>query len=1123
MTFRSLKIMLFSLIYLFALLGSGCDEEKKSTKDDTTEEVLCNVAELKCYHGDIYICTKSGQWELNEDCGELSICDLADDIPVCVDYNSILCTEGETYCQDNNVYTCSSKNFWEILAECNESQTCTFIDDVAVCKDNIISVCDIEEVKCENNKIYNCDEQGQWELLKECGEFELCEVAENQAKCVENIPVTCEEGKEVCIAGSAYKCDENGDWILKEMCIDGKECLLLNDVAECIEGVCEPGEEKCNEGNIFSCNEQNEWVLKEECSDGLGCAKTEDSVNCIKLGESCDNPVEFDTLPELVQGSTLTFINDIEPVCDNLLTSSGPDVVYKFTLGFRTLLTVVMVPSENTNKDMLMYLMDECTDSSNSCLAVADNPESGERESLSYINQQNNPIDLYLIVDGLDDTDKGDFALTFNTEDLSNGIMGETCESDVYCKAELFCNTELDLCTKQCNSSFDCEEGFNCVDVDGSDLTFKQCLNSNLLGKVENKDTCEFDWQCNSNLCYTNGSKSYCTKTCLPELLDCPRRMQCVQNVNAEYVCVEEQVGNGQLFDNCSSNGDCAFEYECVNNSCTVTQCLIDNDCPFSYIFEPDSNNDICWSCSDGSDCEEGYCVELKDGKFCSPKCSDDSDCVNDSSCTTVSGTNYGCVPELNLCSSGLRCANVVEGDNFCKLPHGKTGYSCKYNADCLKGICEQGICSLSCLNDSECICSDLQCGSNGHCKLDSSSVLTETESNNNFLNAQSILLNSSIRAELAFSDESDVDYYSFFADLGDVITIQTSMPCAYSIDTALELYNNNLEKIAENDDENLESGLYTSLIYPYIAEYSGKYYIKVSGSNQLVDGTGPYYLSIIKAERLPVGSICALDYNCEQGLLCSNEFKVCTKECDGENDCLEGFICAQVNNELSALNICISKTLTRKLEFGQTCKYNWQCENLNCFEDETKGNYCSKTCNNTNLLCPDNFECKNLLESDSGTNSENDSETNLETDFVCVMTTLKGDTCLNPFTINELSYSVNSDTTYFTNYFEIAVSCTSYANYGKDAIYQITIPKSKKITATVVPSDWDVSAYLIDSCVIAYEQDNCLAGSDILGKSGTEEIVWTNSSDTDVIVYLVIDASISNDYGAYELLTSIE
>jgi len=236
--------------------------------------------------------------------------------------------------------------------------------------------------------------------------------------------------------------------------------------------------------------------------------------------------------------------------------------------------------------------------------------------------------------------------LVNNSMVCGNGICsrGESCASD--CLVELFCSDGVDN------------------DVDG-------------LVDVNDSD-CDV---CGNGVCESSEDCFSCETDCL----------------DSGMVCCDSVALSGD----CCDNFDCAADYECVINVCTLISGFCgDGECDVNESCAVDCQSELY--CSDGVDNDVDGVIDLVDSDciVCGDGvCDDDESCTSCPSDCLNSSTHVCCygVPVLGDCCS----------DTFCP-----EGYACNVNTcelKCGNGVCQSGEncgnCPVDCLDNGEVCC----------------------------------------------------------------------------------------------------------------------------------------------------------------------------------------------------------------------------------------------------------------------------------------------------------------------------------------------------------------------------------------------------------------------------------
>jgi hypothetical protein len=92
----------------------------------------------------------------------------------------------------------------------------------------------------------------------------------------------------------------------------------------------------------------------------------------------------------------------------------------------------------------------------------------------------------------------------------------------------------------------------------------------------------------------------------------------------------------------------------------------------------------------------------------------------------------------------------------------------------------------------------------------------------------------------------------------------------------------------------------------------------------------------------------------------------------------------------------------------------------------------------------------------------------------------------------------------------------------GPEATYKISVPAGKKLTVTATPTtNWDVALGFVTNCAMA--GPSCVAATDKGYGGQPETLVWTNSGQAAVTVYVLVDSYIPSQYGPFVVLATIQ
>ena len=137
-------------------------------------------------------------------------------------------------------------------------------------------------------------------------------------------------------------------------------------------------------------------------------------------------------------------------------------------------------------------------------------------------------------------------------------------------------------------------------------------------------------------------------------------------------------------------------------------------------------------------------------------------------------------------------------------------------------------------------------------------------------------------------------------------------------------------------------------------------------------------------------------------------------------------------------------------------------------------------------------------------------------------MTTGAVDTCAQALDVSTAAMAaggttVTGDTTTYANNVEPATACTGYGNDGPDAIYQVTVPAGRVITAALTTS-WDAAIEIVQPCAMV---PTCLDGTDGTVGAGTETATFTTTAAG--TYFIVVDSYLPTVYGTYSLNVRVQ
>ncbi len=236
------------------------------------------------------------------------------------------------------------------------------------------------------------------------------------------------------------------------------------------------------------------------------------------------------------------------------------------------------------------------------------------------------------------------------------GTLGNDadCTRDDEC-ASLFCADPGDgrrRCLSPCRGDAGmCLAGEACAALPGA---CGACVAEAILADVRGLgESCEEADECRSSICYEDGGRSYCSRTCEADA-DCGTGYHC--RASSDVSMSRCAAGpRGDIGDPCLGNGDCA----------SLTFCAM--------------RLDQAWctrQCSDDDPCPEGFsCIAAGGTSVCAPDrglvgdaCAGDAECIS-GVCSDDGICTRSCGPDAP-CAVGLECQRVGDsGDAVCAAP----------------------------------------------------------------------------------------------------------------------------------------------------------------------------------------------------------------------------------------------------------------------------------------------------------------------------------------------------------------------------------------------------------------------------------------------------------------------
>lgn len=549
-----------------------------------------------------------------------------------------------------------------------------------------------------------------------------------------------------------------------------------------------------------------------------------------------------------------------------------------------------------------------------------------------------------------------------------------TCEIDGKCYKDGEVNP-FDGCS-ECNRDYSDNQWS--VRPDGSDCEFNPGFPGSGLcrdgfcggfGKCDNRayaqgpgNPCNYDSECATGRCYRLtdfaggfSSVAVCTGAC-EEDEDCPGDMLC--NYSNE------------------------FGYECMPlyTSTTVTPE------PLMADYKP---------CNIDEDCEGGLCLAYGSTTFCTKDCERSTgggiSLTACGSCGTCKDNGdelgfkykYFCVPEGsgtvgNSCQSGMDCKKGACYETYCTeacglitpCPGGyeclediyqegvkacidsdrlnmMDGASCMEDYQCASGFCQEfpsgKYCSRLCMDEP---CSFGDCVETGIVTIDTVLTLyeddgiTEIASNDNSGQGQLSSLSE-------FLKESGTYYMKVEGKTADVEGHYrfTAYESSSSAEMAL------IDEVEPNDSKDKAQAVELGTVVEAVLTPGDIDWYKVEITVE-TDKTLHLRTSTVPAiemscaldfltEHSEYGQTCKYDWECTSGLDCQQDLLTCTKECETDGDC-PGGVCYEYAEDV---RYCVPDYQYHVQPDGYVCNFLYDCENV-CYPDDLlRMYYCTTEC----------------------------------------------------------------------------------------------------------------------------------------------------------------------------------
>ena len=368
-------------------------------------------------------------------------------------------------------------------------------------------------------------------------------------------------------------------------------------------------------------------------------------------------------------------------------------------------------------------------------------------------------------------------------ESVGSGSLGDLCSDHADCASNLCVDG---VCTSPCERNNDCSEDGSWICEAGTVVTDSGSLTVNLC-QVAPPSSCTSDNNCSlPERCVAVHTPTEVNFVCGSANVggesgvSCSNHSDCAANLCLDGVCA----GPCQAAAHCPDEFSCNIEsvdlsgggtdqvsvcmppIPCLDgDACLVSEvCYVEREQNALASFCGDSNiggHGQGVACSEDLDCAANLCYEGRFNSYCTELCNNNNDCITGYECVVadvevlsgamVSAQLCRALPpdpcdEISDCSTGTTCGIVVNEaltalESVCIPNTGLgNGAACSVNEDCRSNVCLEGVCTVPCTSDSQCLgqqlCLDntvfvdsltgqfdlcqylepLQCGSSGDC-----------------------------------------------------------------------------------------------------------------------------------------------------------------------------------------------------------------------------------------------------------------------------------------------------------------------------------------------------------------------------------------------------------------------
>jgi len=407
---------------------------------------------------------------------------------------------------------------------------------------------------------------------------------------------------------------------------------------------------------------------------------------------------------------------------------------------------------------------------------------------------------------------------------------GESCSFDWECTTGLECfdfGGNIKSCTKACEKDEDCTAG-KCYEFDEETSL---CVYDYQVGVKPDGYIPTFCYEC-KNECYPDYlfQMYYCSSECSADA-GCFDIGGC-----AEGYCRHAYPGRSFTYGLCRFDDDCEKNTICKEGFCT-SECSTSSECAGYGAVVPTGTQKTCKPCTTNQECQNvfydmGQCVTDYDGnKYCVEDCTDDPTiCPEGTECYYVNDTFKVCSPVSGTCSSGGTACSI---NDICIKGILENGWACREDAECKSGICEEGMCQEgTCSEDSDCGCNSLEC-TGGNCVMNLDGYKKEVEPNDVIADATVITASGYIAAYFNHSgNDRETDIFKVAVKKGQYLNVRTHPFCEIGADTYMRFLDSSGNLIGEWENDDIDGGgYYFSELLEYKAESDTDIYIEITQS----------------------------------------------------------------------------------------------------------------------------------------------------------------------------------------------------------------------------------------------------------------------------------------------------